>query len=675
MPSPWHFWIDVGGTFTDCIARRPDGTLVRHKLLSSDEAPVLAIRHLLGLRRDETIPPVVLRLGTTRGTNALITRSGARTALVTTRGFGDLLHIGYQNRPKLFELNIRKPTPLFAAVIEIDERIAADGAVLKPLDEGVVRTQLTELQQTGIESLAICLMHASEHPAHERLVTHVARDVGFTEISVSHEVASIAKIVPRGDTTVMDAYLNPVLRSYVEALGRSLPGSDLRALTSGGGLVAAARFRGKDSILSGPAGGVVGYSRAAQAGGYHRAIGFDMGGTSTDVSRFDGRMELEYETEKSGVRVAAPMLVIETVAAGGGSICRFDGVKLVVGPESAGADPGPACYGREGPLAVTDVNLFLGRIVSERFPFPLDRSAAERRLKEVADGLAAATGRRMSLVELADGFVQVANANMAKALRTISVAKGCDPQEYVLVPFGGAAGQHACALAAELGIREILFHPDAGLLSALGAGLADHARQRSVGVNQRLDKLSAAQIVERFALVEEQARSDLAADLPYEPDVAARTEVRLALDLRYVGVDAALTIPAPANGDYAAAFEQEHERLYGYVQQSRAIEVVTARVEAVLPSSTRLDASRHVAGELIQAQRTQTVYFDGAPHATAVFPSDELNPGDRIAGPAIVVQLHSTVVLEPGWETEVLSGGELLATPSTWPRLSETRLR
>jgi 5-oxoprolinase (ATP-hydrolysing) len=672
MPSPWHFWIDVGGTFTDCIARRPDGTLLRHKLLSCDEAPVVAIRRLLGLRRDDPIPPIVLRLGTTRGTNALITRTGARTALVTTRGFGDLLHIGYQNRPKLFELNIRKRPPLFAVVVEIDERTAADGTVLKPLDSRTVTEQLATLKQTGVESLAICLMHAGEHPAHERLVAGIAREIGFAEISVSHEVAPIAKMVPRGDTTVMDAYLNPILRTYGAALSGALPGSDLHALTSSGGLVAAERFRGKDSILSGPAGGVVGYARAAQAAGYERVLGFDMGGTSTDVSRFDGRMELEYETEKSGMRVVAPMLAIETVAAGGGSICRFDGVKLVVGPESAGADPGPACYGRGGPLAITDVNLFLGRIDGQRFPFPLDCAAAEMRLKEVADELADATGRTMSLVKVADGFVQVANANMAKALRSISVAKGCDPREYLLVPFGGAAGQHACALAAELGIREILFHPDAGLLSALGAGLADHARQCSAGVHRRLDEMDATQVAESLAALEQQARSELAGDLPYEPGIQARTEVRRALDLRYVGVEATLTIAGPDDGNYAAAFEREHQKLYGYVQQSRAIEIVTARVEAILPSSTRLENSQRVAGDVVPAPRTQAVYFNSALQTAAVFHSCELKPGDRIAGPAIVVQLHSTVVLEPGWSAEVLSKGELLATRT---RLSETRPR
>jgi 5-oxoprolinase (ATP-hydrolysing) len=742
MPSPWHFWIDVGGTFTDCIARRPDGQLVRHKLLSSgvtkgsaavgstastivdparrddpphcwegftlrllgergeilgqsavsdcdvavgrfrlksplavsparqqpyelisdDEAPVVAIRYLLGLSRDQIIPPVVLRLGTTRGTNALITRTGAKTALVITRGFGDLLNIGYQNRPKLFELTIRKPTPLFATVVEIDERIAADGTLLRPLDLFTIRAQLAALNQSGMDSLAICLMHASQHPAHELAIAALAREVGFSEISLSHEVAPIAKIVPRGDTTVMDAYLNPVLRSYVAALKESLPGSDLRALTSSGSLVAAGRFRGKDSILSGPAGGAIGYARVAQACGFTRAIGFDMGGTSTDVSRFDGRTELQYETEKSGVRVVAPMLAIETVAAGGGSICRFDGVKLVVGPASAGADPGPACYGRGGPLTVTDVNLFLGRIVPERFPFTLDRAAVERRLADVATEMIGATGQRMLPIEMAEGFLRVANAGMSQALRSISVAKGCDPRDYVLVPFGGAAGQHACALAAELGMREILFHRDAGLLSALGAGLADHARQRSAGVYRQLDEMTATKLVETFAALEVEVRGDLAADLPYESELQHRTQIKKSLDLRYFGVEAALTIPEPEGGDYAAVFAIEHEKLYGYVQQGRPIEIVTARVDAALCSPTAVANSTRAPQCQATTKGLQVVHFDGAPHEAAVYVHDELSPGAAMDGPAIILQKHSTVVLEPGWRGEVLSGRELLAT-------------
>ena len=356
--------------------------------------------------------------------------------------------------------------------------------MLRPPDPEAIRAQLAVLRRQGIESLAVCLLHAYMYPEHEQLVGRIAGELGFPEISLSSRVAPLVKIVSRGDTTVVDAYLNPVLRAYIGGCARRWAPGDCRLLTSAGGLVDADSFVGKDSILSGPAGGVIGFSHVAQAAGFQRAIGFDMGGTSTDVSRFDGRYQREYETEKAGVRIVAPMMAIETVAAGGGSICRFDGVKLVVGPESAAADPGPACYGRGGPLAVTDMNLYQGKILAEHFPFPLDHEVVETRLQALCREIAAATGRRYTPHELADGFLRVANANMVQAIRTISIAKGADPRQYVLVAFGGAAGQHACAVARELGIRQILCSPDAGVLSAYGIGMADVVRHRVAGVYQ-----------------------------------------------------------------------------------------------------------------------------------------------------------------------------------------------
>jgi 5-oxoprolinase (ATP-hydrolysing) len=744
MESRWEFWIDVGGTFTDCVARRPDGTLVRHKLLSSgvtkgivvagstaemivdpprsdapaafwdgftlrlfdrdvgivgestvarfdkeasalrlsrrlpvepregqayelvagDEAPVQAIRWLLGLGARDPISPVSVRLGTTRGTNALITRRGARTALVTTRGFGDVLAIGYQNRPRLFELAIRKPPPLYAAVVEIDERIAADGTILTRPAPEIIRQQLTELRKQGIESLAICLMHGSTHPAHERLIAAIARDEGFREVSVSSDVAPLVKIVARGDTTVVDAYLNPVLRAYIESLLRSLPQCDLRIVTSAGGLVSAERFVGKDSILSGPAAGVVGFSRIAEAAGFQRAIGFDMGGTSTDVSRFDGRFELEYETEKAGVRVVAPMMAIETVAAGGGSICGFDGVKLVVGPDSAGADPGPACYGRGGPLAVTDLNLYLGKILPEYFPFPLDRAAVERRLTEMADTIFAATGTRYSSIDLVEGFLDVANANMARALRTVSIARGCDPRDYLLVPFGGAAGQHACALARELGIGELLCHPDAGLLSARGIGLADHVRHRVEGIYRPYSAETLMEIKRVFERLEGEARAELVAEaiLPDNAASQARITVDRRLDLRYQGIEASLSVSCPDDGDYAVAFEAEHRKLYGYTHPGRPLEIVAARVEAIGRWSEPLPKSEHMPVRPVSAKRHTMTWFAGQPHQTQVFTQDELQTGDTCDGPAIVCEAASTTVIDPGWRVEVLSAGELLVS-------------
>ncbi|MBX3412302.1 MAG: hydantoinase B/oxoprolinase family protein [Pirellulales bacterium] len=733
-----EFWIDVGGTFTDCLARWPDGRLVRHKLLSSgvtkgstgagstravlvdplrrhdppgfwegytltlldesgapcesrhvsefdasrgllhlaepwsnpptlgqayelrsdEEASLVAIRYLLGLARAAPIPPVVVRLGTTRGTNALLTRRGARTALVTTRGFGDILRIGYQNRPRLFDLAIKKLSPLFERVLEIGERVSADGTILEPLDPRVVEQQLQELRASGVESIALCLLNAYCQPAHEQAVAEQCRAAGFSEISVSHLVAPLVKIVSRGDTTVVDAYLNPMLRTYVASLQRALAGSELRVMTSAGGLVAADQFVGKDSILSGPAGGVVGFSQVAQAAGFARAIGFDMGGTSTDVARFDGRYELEYETEKAGVRVVAPMMSIETVAAGGGSVCGFDGVKLTVGPASAGADPGPACYGRGGPLAVTDLNFYLGRIPPERFPFPLDRRAVEARLAELSEAIAQARGKRYSPVELCDGFVRVANASMVQAIRSISIARGADPRDYVLVAFGGAAGQHACAVARELAMREVLNHPDSGILSAYGIGLADVVRHGAQGVYRPYDAAVVSELEETFAALSSSARRAVEA----EGVPADRIEITRSLDLRYRGLDAALNIALPDNGDYQAAYEAEHRKLYGYIHEGRALEIVAARVEARGQTAERPAPSRRLPLVAAQPLRTAEVYFDAVAHATPVYDRELLVPGNVLHGPALIYERVATTVIEPGWRVEVLERGELVLT-------------
>lgn len=740
MDHRWHFWIDVGGTFTDCFARRPDGALFRRKVLSSgvtkgriqavtnggrgvvdqarrgepagfwqgytfrlldadgavasecvvaafdasageflfdkpagpaarrgqayeltagEEAPVLAVRLLTGLRLCDEIPPSVLRLGTTRGTNALVTRRGAKTAFVTTRGFADILRIGYQNRPGLFDLTIRKPEPLFETVVEIDERVTPHGEVLVRPDPEKIRASLAELHERGIESLAVCLLNAYCRPEHEIQVGQIAREAGFADISLSHETAPLIKIVSRGDTTVVDAYLNPVLRSYVDRLRGSLDRggtSDIRLLTSAGGLVRADRFVGKDSILSGPAGGVVGFSRAAQAAGFERAIGFDMGGTSTDVSRFDGRFELEYETEKAGVRVVAPMMSIETVAAGGGSIGWFDGVKLAVGPDSAGAEPGPACYGRGGPLTVTDVNLHLGKLLPEYFPFPLDHGAVDDRLRQLGDDIHRATNRRYQPHALAEGILRVANANMANAIRSISIAKGYNPREYVLVAFGGAAPQHACAVAEELGVATILNHPDAGILSAYGIGLADVVRHRVEGIYREYSERAVHDVEAVF----QRLTSDACREVIAEGVARERIEVVRSLDLRCKGLDAFLTIPAPETGTYAQAYEREHRRRYGYVHEHRPLEIVAAKVEAVGRSETQLPTSERTARRRPQPCGTTQVHFDEGWHTTAVYRRNDLRPGDAITGPAIVAESVSTTVVDPAWQAEMLSGGELL---------------
>ena len=731
-----EFWIDVGGTFTDCIGSLDGGRVVRHKVLSSgvtkgraadgsgrgrivdparradppgiwrgyslrmldhegraavesqvaqfdattgtlevasplldaplpgqayeltsgEESPLLGIRYALGLGLDAPLPPLSVRLGTTKGTNALLTRRGAATAFITTRGFGDVLRIGYQDRPKLFELAIRKPTPLFCAVVEIDERITAAGDILRAPVVDAVRQALQELKSQGIKSLAVCLLNAYANPCHEELVGQIAAEIGFQEVSLSHQVAPLIKIVPRGDTTVLSAYLNPVLRSYVARLREGLGRGKLRILNSAGGLVDADHFDGKDSLLSGPAGGVVGFSHVAKAAGYDRSIGFDMGGTSTDVARFDGRYEREYETEKAGVRVVAPMMAIETVAAGGGSICRFDGVKLVVGPESAGAAPGPACYGRGGPLAITDMNFYQGKILAEHFPFPLDREIVHERLTALADEIHAATGVRYTPHALADGFLRVVNVNMVQAIRSVSLAKGYDPRDYVLAAFGAAAGQHACAVAAELGIRQVLLHSDAGVLSAYGIGRADISRHAVASVGRPYSEAAIAELAPLFDELTAGPRCEVLT----EGVPAERIDVRRSLDLRYRGVDAVLTIAEPRQGTYAEEFARQHQQLYGYVHEGRPLEIVAARVEVVGAAGRDAEASSPSHPRQSEPDHTVDAWFSDRGQATGVFLRRQLQPGDLIVGPAIVCEPTSTTVIDPNWQGEVLGRGELL---------------
>ncbi|MBN2163903.1 MAG: hydantoinase B/oxoprolinase family protein [Pontiellaceae bacterium] len=735
----WEFWIDVGGTFTDCIARAPSNELVTCKVLSSgvtkgqgtadgnmlhdparsesdgfwtgytlhllnesgavihsatvrdfssgrlyfkageppairaaagpsaqctyeltsgEESPLLAIRSILGLRIDQPIPQCSVRLGTTRGTNALLERRGARTLFVTTKGFGDVLLIGNQDRPRLFDLAIEKPSPLFERVVEVDERILADGTVEKAPDEAVLLKQLIDVKAEGIDSIAICLLHSFANPANEEVVERIARAAGFDEVSTSSRLSPLIKIVSRGDTTVMDAYLNPILRDYVRNLRRALPDSRLKMMTSAGGLVDADYFVGKDSILSGPAGGVIGFSRVAQRAGFERSIGFDMGGTSTDVSRFDGTYEREFETKKAGVRIVAPMLAIETVAAGGGSLCGFDGVKLHVGPQSAGADPGPACYGRGGPLTVTDINLYLGRIIPSRFPFPLDRNAVESRLQELCAEIAASPlGKRYTSVELAEGFRQIANANMVRAIRSISVAKGYDPADYALVTFGGAGAQHACEIARALGMQRILIHPFAGILSAYGIGLADvrRFREHSVLAPCLPETLSGLESV--FLEMENAARDEVRREGIAEADIAPAIR---SLDMRYVGVDT--TINVSSDGDYVAKYEQLHRRLYGYIHEGRGIEIVAARIEVIGRTPDPIEPADKPEPRTPEPSGTADVIFGGVVHETAVFYRESLRPGDRIHGPAIVCEPVSTVVVDPGFSAEISERGELVLT-------------
>ncbi|HUQ68584.1 MAG TPA: hydantoinase B/oxoprolinase family protein [Planctomycetaceae bacterium] len=739
--ASWQFWIDVGGTFTDCIAVAPDGprrvikvlssgvtkgaalpsperergrlsipttlanrpadfyrgyqltwlddgttavvaasstdgelTLVvdttaaarpgsdggRFELSGGEEAPIVAIREALGLRLDQPIPPVDVRLGTTRGTNALLTRRGAKTGFVTTKGFADVLLIANQDRPKLFDLAIQKPPAVCHAVAEIDERLAADGTVLKSPDCESTITALQTLKAKGCESLAVCLLHAFVNPTHEEFIANLAAEVGFRYVSVSSRLSPLIKIVSRGDTTVMDAYLNPILQEYVARLQAKLPGSDLRFMTSSGGLVRAERFTGKECVLSGPAGGVIGFSRCGQEAGFGHTIGFDMGGTSTDVSRFDGRFEYEFETKKAGVRIVTPMLAIETVAAGGGSICGFDGVKLFVGPDSAGADPGPACYGRGGPLTVTDCNVYLGRIPPACFPFPMDLPAIEVRLRTLCAAVQASPlGQNYTPHQLAAGFLEIANAAMARAIRSVSTAKGYDPADYALVPFGGAGGQHACALIRLLGMQQILAHPLAGVLSAYGIGHADVRRFRQQSVLMPYSDEAVRDLQSVIADLTEAARDEVLAEGMNAVAVAAPV---VSLDLRYKGVEATISVPRPPDGDYPQEYAAQHCRLYGYERPDRPLEIVAVRVEVIGQGAALLPPlpTPSDQGSPPVAHASHQMWLDGAWTPCPVMSRSALQPGHVLSGPAIVAESTSTLVIDPGYTARVLPRGEIV---------------
>lgn len=759
----WQFNIDVGGTFTDTIARTPEGRILRHKTLSSgitkgrlsaastrqrlfdpvrcadppdfwqafgirlvantgeplsesivsrfhresgefvldasldfdpqpgqsyelwsdEESPNLAIRYLLELAPGQNAPPLNVRLGTTRGTNALLTRTGAKTVFVTTRGFGDVLRIGYQDRPHLFDLNIKKNEMLYALTMEVDERISQAGDVLVALDQAAIRREFESAWAQGIRSVAICLLHGYRFTEHERAIARIASDVGFSDISVSHEVAPLIKIVSRGDTTLVDAYLNPVLRSYASRIAEKTQSTqlDLRCMTSSGGLVSLDAFSGKDSILSGPAGGVVGYSKVATSCGFAKSIGFDMGGTSTDVSRFDGQFEHEYETEKAGVRIVTPMLSINTVAAGGGSICKFNGVMLTVGPDSAGADPGPACYGRGGPLTVTDVNLFLGKLSNRHFPFALNQRAVEMRLEEIARQIERSTKEKPLLFELAEGFLQIANAHMEQAIRSISISKGYDVREYALLPFGGAAGQHACAIADQLGMNTILIHPDAGILSAVGISRSEMRRHRVRGVYQLLDEAS-VRLKDWFDQLTSDAIDELKSDLN---QTRCDIQVNCTIQIRYHGTDVSLPIEyggfrtvsdstdtnEPAEADVQQLvdrFEHQHRQLYGYLHSGRGLEVVSIRAEAIGVSANLPVTSEQLEPQHVKAVTKTRMRFAGTTLDAGVFERDHLRPGNRVDGPAQINEATSTTIVDPGWSASVFSQGELLIERSVQKR-------
>jgi len=672
-PGAWEFWIDRGGTFTDLVARRPDGRLVTHKLLSEnperyDDAALQGIRDLLGVAPGAPIPAdrvAAVKMGTTVATNALLERKGERTLLLITEGFADALRIAYQNRPDLFARQIVLPELLYARVAEVRERVDAEGAVLTPLDLDGARAALAAAHADGFRAVAIVFMHGYRFPDHERAVADLARQIGFDQVSVSAEVSPLMKLVGRGDTTVVDAYLSPILRRYVDRVAGALGGARLMFMQSSGGLTDARFFQGKDSILSGPAGGVVGAARTAAAAGFERIIGFDMGGTSTDVAHYDGDFERAFDTKVAGVRMQAPMMRIHTVAAGGGSICRFEGGRYRVGPDSAGADPGPACYRRGGPLTVTDCNLMLGRLDPRTFPAvfgpdgdsPLDAETVRRQFADLAARIRAETGDDRTPAQVAEGFLRIAVENMANAIKQISIARGHDVTGYALCCFGGAGGQHACRVADALGMTAVHLHPLAGVLSAYGMGLADQTAMRERAVEAPLDATPEAELAAGIDRLAAAGRAELAA----QGVAGERIEIRPRVHLRYAGTDTALIVDYTDRAALVPAFEAAYRRRFGFLMPDKPLIVEALSVEAV--GAAPAMAAGPV--ELPPAARgalpaTVPMVAGGVARDTPVHDRAALAPGAVLDGPAMIVETTGTVIVEPGWRAEVGPGRDLV---------------
>lgn len=662
MSAAWQFWIDRGGTFTDVVARSPDGAVLTAKLLSEDpardeDAAIAAIR-LLTATPAGPLPPCAVRMGTTVATNALLERKGEPTVLAITRGFGDALTIGSQERPELFVREIVLPRPPHAHVIEVDERVTAEGEVLRPLNEEAATAAFAEAVAAGFRSIAIVLLHGWQHSAHEARLAQLAGEAGFAQVSVSHELAPLIKLVPRGDTTLVDAYLSPVLRRYVDNFTGQLGGAGQALfMQSSGGLIDGARFHGKDAILSGPAGGIVGMARTAEASGADKVIGFDMGGTSTDVSHYAGHYERDSETRVAGVRIRTPMLRIHTVAAGGGSICRFDAGRLVVGPESAGAVPGPACYRRGGPLTVTDCNVMLGKLIPAHFPSlfgpngdePIDRAVVAEKFAVLADQIAAETGQRMQLEVIAEGFVRIAVANMAQAIRQISVARGHDVTSHALACFGGAGGQHACLVADALGIETVLIHPLAGVLSAYGMGLASESAVREASLGLPLAAGVEAAVEALRARLSEEAETQLGRP---PSRIAASLFIRL-----QASENAIELAPGPA-GELAEAFAAAHRAEFGY-DGSGPLVVDRVRVEAVLEDASAIGLTWPLPEASGDPLEMASCWMAGAMRQVPVWHRSALAAGFSAAGPLVVIDDLATTVVEPGWALGVDPDGTL----------------
>jgi 5-oxoprolinase (ATP-hydrolysing) len=715
----WDFWIDRGGTFTDVIGRRPDGTLVAHKLLSDNpeaygDAAVQGIRDLIGVKSNEPIPPDVIgavKMGTTVATNALLERKGERTLLVTTKGFRDALKIGYQARPKIFARHIIKPEMLYERVVEVDERVRADGAVENEPDLTALRRELSAALAAGINAVAIVFMHAYRYPEHEQRAAALAREIGFPQVSVSHEVSPLIKLVGRGDTTIVDAYLSPILRQYVGQVARDLSAKDLGPkdlsvkdpsasvaiagdaagetsergdnprlmfMMSSGGLTAAQLFQGKDAILSGPAAGVVGMAESGREAGFSHLIGFDMGGTSTDVSHFDGEYERAFETEVAGVRMRAPMMLIHTVAAGGGSVLHFDGARFRVGPDSAGANPGPKCYRRGGPLAVTDANVMVGKLIPDFFPrifgarqnLPLDAEA----VREAFAQLAREIGDGRSAEDVADGFIRIAVENMANAIKKISLQRGYDVTRYALNCFGGAGGQHACLVADALGMTRVLIHPFSSLLSAYGMGLADIRATRQQAVEETFEDAALASIAAVGDRLGDDARTEVIGQ-GVAPDAVT---MHARAHIRYAGTDTPLVVPAfsidppleriredvgrrPRLLAMKSAFEAAHKSRFGFIDETKEMVVEAVSVEAIGGGAKFTEPVLPTTGSPLPSPTRRTRFYSrGQWHQATVYVRAQLSPGHAVDGPAIVIEPHQTIVVEDGWRASITAKNHLV---------------
>ncbi len=685
MHDRWQFWIDRGGTFTDIVAHAPDGEVITHKLLSENperyaDAALQGIRDVLKLGQDEPLPAetiAAVKMGTTVATNALLERKGERTVFVTTRGFADSLRIGYQARPKLFDRHIVLPEMLYERVVEVDERVGARGELLVPLNLESARAELQAAFDSGIRSAAIAFMHGYRYSDHEARVAELLSEIGFSQISTSHQTSPLMKLVSRGDTTVVDAYLSPILRRYVDQVAADVVTEDedatkLMFMQSSGGLTDARLFQGKDAILSGPAGGVVGAVRTSEMAGFDRIIGFDMGGTSTDVSHYDGEFERAFETEVAGVRMRAPMMYIHTVAAGGGSILHFDGARYRVGPDSTGANPGPACYRKGGPLTVTDCNVMLGKLSPEYFPRvfgpnadePLDLGVVREKFAALSAEIEAATGDKRTPEEVAEGFLSIAVENMANAIKKISVQRGYDVTEYTLCCFGGAGGQHACLVADALGMNRVFLHPHAGVLSAYGMGLADISAMRERAVEERLE----GEVMGRLQTVLNELGDAVHGEL--ETQVEPGDPIRLVpkAHLRYDGTDNALVIDFGSMEELTERFETAHRQRYGFVTPEKTLIVEALSVEALGGATEIEDAviSGEGGRELSEdAASRLAVHMAGQGFDTPIVDRSELAPGDSVSGPAIVTEPHGTNVVEPGWRAELTDRDHLVLTRVT----------